>query len=120
MWLEKGGCTWIEMQPSTLEGDKVKEYNFVSGGETTSTRDMGNGYGVTTMDNGDKYFVAYRGATPLKDGKPAGEGRGTWSITGGTGKLKGIIGKGTYKTIHNGDDTATVQFEGEYQVAAPK
>jgi len=117
MWLEKGSCTWMEMQPSMLKG---KQYSFVSVGETTSARDTGNGYGVHTMEDGDKYFVAFHGATPLKDGKPAGDGRGTWSYTGGTGKLKGLKGNGTYKLIHNEDDSVTVEFVGEYQVPTPK
>jgi hypothetical protein len=121
IWLAKGSCTWMEIQPSMLvEGVKHKDYSYVSAGETTSTRDMGHGYGVNTMENGDKNFVAYRGATPLKDGKPAGDGRGTWSYTGGTGKLTGIKGKGTYKSIHNSDGTITVEVVGEYQVPSAK
>jgi hypothetical protein len=51
-----------------------------------------------------------------KDGPESGEG--TWSFTGGTGKLRGLTGKGTYKsktTAGVGEDTV----EGEYSIVAP-
>ena len=38
----------------------------------------------------------------LKDGVETAE-KGTWSFTGGTGKLKGITGKGTYNCTPSGD-----------------
>jgi hypothetical protein len=121
MWLEKGSCTLIQMQPTMLvEGVKNKDYSYVDSGEATSTRAIGHGYGVHTTENGDKYFVAFHGETPLKDGKAAGDGHGTWSYTGGTGKLKGLKGKGTYKTIHNSDGSVNVEFVGEYQLPTAK
>ena len=40
--------------------------------------------------------------------------KGTWSYTGGTGKLKGIKGKGTYDGKGSSDGTATYQIEGDY------
>ena len=39
---------------------------------------------------------------------------GTWSYTGGTGKLKGLKGKGTYKASGATADTTEDQVEGEY------
>jgi hypothetical protein len=59
-----------------------------------------------TMDSGDKLFVCHEGT-----GTPDGQD-GTWSFTGGTGKLKGIKGKGTYICSSSGCDLA-----GEYQLA---
>jgi hypothetical protein len=121
MWLEKGGCTLTEMQPAMLvEGAKNKNYSYVDSGEATSTRATSHGYGVHTTDTGDKYFLTFDGETPLKDGKAAGDGHGTWSYAGGTGKFKGLKGKGTYKTIHNSDDSVTVEFVGEYHVPSAK
>jgi hypothetical protein len=70
------------------------------------------------MDNGDKQFVSFRDTGAIKDGKPQGS-QGTWSYTGGTGKFKGLKGKGTYKVSLNPDGTATVDVEGEYEVPAP-
>jgi hypothetical protein len=57
----------------------------------------------------------------VKDGKPQ-PSKGTWSYTGGTGKLKGITGKGTYTVTPNADGGGVVDVEGEYAIpaAAPK
>ena len=41
---------------------------------------------------------------------------GTWSFTGGTGKLKGIKGKGAYKGKGAPDGSATYEVEGEYEL----
>jgi len=47
--------------------------------------------------------------------------KGTWAFTGGTGKLAGIRGKGTY-TASEDETGGVVSMEGEYAVpaAAPK
>jgi len=67
------------------------------------------------MSNGDKIFVRFSGTdTTTKDGKTGSAG--TWSYTGGTGKLKGITGKGTYKGTSNADGSATTEVEGEYEL----
>ena len=84
-----------------------------SNGEKSQER----GYVVIAMDNGDKAFVRFTGAgTSTKDGKMAGEG--TWSYTGGTGKLRGLTGKGTYKSSGT-MDSAEDQIEGEYSLPVP-
>jgi hypothetical protein len=41
---------------------------------------------------------------------------GTWSFVGGTGKLKGLKGKGTYKGKYAADGTSTYEIEGEYEL----
>ena len=73
------------------------------------------------MDNGDKFFVSFHDSAAVKDGKPEGA-KGTWAYAGGTGKLKGITGKGSYTVTQNADGTSVVDVEGEYTVpaAAPK
>jgi hypothetical protein len=42
--------------------------------------------------------------------------KGTWGFTGGSGKLKGIKGKGTFTCAPSGDGVAC-EVEGEYQLA---
>ena len=71
------------------------------------------GYHVATMSNGDTTVAKFQGSSKLKDGKPL-SGEGTWSYTSGTGKLKGIKGKGTYKGTANADGSVTYQVDGEY------
>jgi hypothetical protein len=40
----------------------------------------------------------------------------TWTITGGTGKLKGLKGKGTSRGKGAADGTSTWEAEGEYEL----
>lgn len=114
-WLEKDSCTWT--QPADLGGDKTKDGYSISSTEMTPTRGMVHGTHVTTMASGDKTFVAFHDTFPIKDGKP-GDSTGHWTYTGGTGKLKGLKGTGTYKATPNADGTLTVAVEGEYELPA--
>jgi len=75
------------------------------------------------MENGDKFILSFEWAV-VKDGKPKSvieSVKGTWAFTGGTGKLEGIRGKGTYSASEDETD-GVVSMEGEYAVpaAAPK
>jgi hypothetical protein len=115
--LEKIACTYT--QPWDIGGDKPKDGYSVATADATSTRIAASGTHVSTMESGDKAFVAFRDTAAVKDGKAEGA-HGTWSYTGGTGKLKGIKGKGTYTTSINADGTSTVDVEGEYELPAAK
>ncbi len=108
----KAQCTWTGFAVAGLQS-KVGTSTDLSemSGDTTSFR----GYHVATMDNGDTSVSAFQGSGKLKDGKPL-SGEGTWSYTGGTGKLKGIKGKGTFKGTPNADGSMTYQVEGEYSL----
>lgn len=114
--LEKNSCAWT--QAPEIGGDKGKDGYSITTTEITSTRGMTHGTHVTTMASGDKTFVAFHDEFALKDGKPA-DSTGHWTYTGGTGKLKGLKGKGTYKATPNADGTVTVAVEGEYELPAP-
>jgi len=113
--LSKNSCTWT--QPADLGGDKTKDGYSIGVTDTTTTHETVHGTHVTTMVSGDKAFFAFHDAYPIKDGKP-GDSTGHWSCTGGTGKLKGIKGNGTYKGTPNDDGTVTIAVEGEYELAA--
>jgi hypothetical protein len=118
MYLEKTNCT--AMQAFEVGGSKYKEGYSISISEETATRDVGNGTHVSVFESGDKAFVSFRSSLPQKDGKTVGDSVGTWSYTGGTGKLKGIKGKGTYKVTPNDDGTVTIAVEGEYDLPAAR
>jgi hypothetical protein len=64
---------------------------------------------------GDTSVSKFQGSTKMKDGKPVSES-GTWTLTGGTGKLKGIKGKGTYTGTANADGSMSYKVEGEYSL----
>jgi hypothetical protein len=115
--IQKAACTWsagLEMA-----GAKAKDGADVEVVETWATKSTTNGTHVSNMDNGDKFFVSFHDTTPLKDGMPAGPIHGTWSFTGGTGKLKGLTGKGTYTVTPNADGSGAVDVEGDYTIPPP-
>jgi hypothetical protein len=102
-------CTWTT--PLEVGGEKSKEGTSTATMDIIGTTARTHGYHVTTTDAGDKYFVSYQGTGVLKDGVETSE-KGTWSFTGGTGKLKGITGKGTYTCSPSGDEISC-DIEGE-------
>jgi len=110
--VEQLKCTWTK--PMEIEGAKSKD------GVSTETVDIsGNtararGVHVSTVDSGDKYFVSYQGTASMKEGALVHQ-KGTWSFTGGTGKLKGIKGKGTFTCAPSGDGVSC-EIEGDYQL----
>jgi hypothetical protein len=113
--LVKAACTWTT--PIEMAGAKSKDGTSYAFSEITATRLNNTGTYVAEMDNGDKFFVTFHESAMMKNGMPQGD-KGTWSFTGGTGKLKGIIGKGTHTVTLNADGTSTVSVEGDYSVAA--
>ena len=112
MTLGKVACTWSK----TLEmaGSMSKDGYSIASGEIRAGKSTESGIHIGTMANGDKYFVRFRGdGSAAKDG--SGSANGTWSFSGGTGKLKGLTGKGTYKTTVAADGTGTAQVDGDYK-----
>ena len=113
MGLGKSTCTWSTGME--IAGAKTKDGYSVAFSDSTGNKSSGHGIHVSTMDNGDKIYVKFQGSSTLKDGALQTDS-GTWSYTGGTGKLKGIKGKGTYKGKGNADGGATYEIEGDYQL----
>ncbi len=104
-------CTWTKALG--IAGLQPKQDAYTAFNEVTGNTSRDHGTGLSTMENGDKSFVRFRGSTKYKDGKPD-TAEGSWSYTGGTGKLKGIKGKGTYKGKSEADGSVTYEVEGEY------
>jgi len=116
MMLMKAACVWTT--PIEMEGVKAKSYVAVITADAMGEKSQDRGYVTLTMENGDKAFVRINAGTSVagKDGKPV-SGEGTWTYAGGTGKFKGLKGKGTYqsKAVADGvEDTV----EGEYSLGA--
>ena len=106
-------CTWTKSLE--IAGVQSKEEVETIFSEVSGNRSHGQGYIACTMSNGDKCYARVQGPTTLKDGVPE-SGEGQWSFVGGTGKLKGLKGKGTYKGKGAPDGTATYEVEGEYEL----
>jgi len=114
----KQSCTWTT--PIEMAGVKSKEYTAVISSDISGGKANDRGYVIVTMDNGDKVFVRVNSGTSMmgKDGGAMSD-EGTWSYAGGTGKFKGLKGKGSYKG-KAGADGFEDQIEGDYMLPAGK
>ena len=111
----KSKCTWTK--PLEVAGSQAKSGDDTTFSDVDGTRSRDSGYHLTTMTSGDTFEVRFSGTTvSTKDGKVQTQS-GTWSFVRGTGKLKGITGKGTYKGTGGPDDSVISDIEGEYQLA---
>jgi hypothetical protein len=108
----KAQCTWTGF---SVAGQAYKDGVSTSLNEISGDTSSATGYHVATTTTGDTVTAKFQGKGMLKDGKNVSDG-GTWSFTSGTGKLKGITGKGTYKGTPNADGSMTYQVEGEYSL----
>ena len=111
LMISQGKCTWSK--PLEIGGVQNKEGVNTAFDEVSGNRSRTRGFYVDTMASGDKAHVSYQGTATLKDGAPQSL-EGKWSYTGGTGKLKGLKGQGTYKGKVNADGSVTYEVEGEY------
>jgi hypothetical protein len=110
--LAKFACTWTK--PVEVAGVASKDGTDVTTSDVHGTKDHTTGYHVSNMANGDKTFVRFSGIdTMTKDGKPVAN-EGTWSYIGGTGRFKGIKGKGTYKGKADANGNMVTEVVGEY------
>ncbi len=105
-------CTWTGFP---VAGQPYKDGVSVSLGEISGDTNSYSGYHVATTTTGDRTVARFQGSAKLKDGKPVSED-GTWNFTGGTGKLKGIKGKGTYQGTPNADGSMSYKVDGEYSL----
>jgi hypothetical protein len=101
-------------KPMEIGGDKAKDGVATDAAEVNGNESRFHGVYVMTMQSGDKAFLPYQGNGTSKDGKPV-DSKGTFSFASGTGKLKGIKGKGTFKCTPSGDGWSC-DTEGEYEL----
>ncbi len=111
--IDRVACTWTK--PLEMAGIQAKEGYSVGFGESSGSKANARGYHVSTMANGDKTYVRFQGTDTMKEGKPQSS-QGTWSYTGGSGKYKGLKGKGTYRGTATADGGMTYEVEGEYEL----
>ena len=105
---------WPYTKPSEIAGIQTKDFVATNFSETTGSRATTRGFVDGTMANGDKFQVRSQGSASVKEGVIQ-SAEGTWSFVDGTGKLKGIKGKGTYKG-KGGPQGITYEIEGEYEL----
>lgn len=102
-------------KPMAIGGDKSKEGVITDTSDVSGDTSAHRGFHVVTMESGDKVFFWHQGTATNKDDEFV-EFKGTWEFTGGSGKLKGIKGKGTVTCTPLGDGISC-DIEGEYQLA---
>jgi hypothetical protein len=107
-------CTWTK--PMEIGGTQNKEGVGTEFAEISGNTPRGHYYFVDTMTNGDKAYWRQEFSLNLKDGVPQ-SGDTKWTFVGGTGKLKGLKGKGACKlTSATADGSSTWECEGEYEL----
>ena len=111
--ISKAKCTWST--PLEMAGVSAKDFESTSFADVSGARARTRSVGIGTMANGDRFFVVPQGSGTVKEGVTQTV-EGAWSYTGGTGKLKGLKGKGTAKGKFGPDGTVTFEVEGEYQL----
>lgn len=99
-----------------IAGIQNKEGVGTAFAEIGGNASRGHYYFVDTMTNGGKAYWRQEFSLNLKDGVPQSADT-KWTFVGGTGKLKGLKGKGTCKlTSAAADGSATWDCEGEYEL----
>jgi len=109
-------CTWTA--PIEIAGLKSTAYSGTGTTDLNGAKGQERGYGVQTMENGDKVYVRYQDTGTLTEGGKAITFEGTWSYAGGTGKFKGLKGTGTYKGSGDPGGEVNIEIEGEYTLPA--
>ena len=109
----KAACTWSE--PLKMGGSRTTKGDSKVLSDVRGDVSVDHGYHVGTMANGDKYHVRFDGQTKTNNGAVESQ-QGRWGFVGGTGKLEGLQGRGTYKSTGNADGGTTVEVEGEYRL----
>jgi len=99
-----------------VEGVKEKEGMGTQFDDVKGNASRYHGVFVDTLANGDKLYVSYTGTATMEKGQVQ-SASDTWSVTNGTGKVKGAKGKGTCKGKGNPDGYTTFECEGEYTLA---
>ncbi|HZM10546.1 MAG TPA: hypothetical protein VFC15_10080 [Candidatus Limnocylindrales bacterium] len=140
-----GTCAKADVEQSVPAGDQPGHLFMVAQGKCTTKGEVGGqtsksgaysehrdvtanrikaaGVYVETYDSGDKIIYNYQMSMGLKDGALQA-GKGTYQVTGGTGKFKGIKGTGTCAYTGGANGTNDYSCTGDYTLAggaaAPK
>lgn len=110
-------CTWPKSVG--IAGAQSKDFVNTSFNEAAGPSVQSTAMGVSTFDSGDKTFSRSTGRFDLK----AGTITGKWTYTGGTGKLSGIKGGGTYFCKVKGPEPGvgySCDIKGNYTLATTK
>jgi hypothetical protein len=111
--VEQAKCTATKGE---IAGVKEQEGASTDFAEVSGDTSKGHGVFVETLANGDKAFVSYT-FTGTSKNKVMVSGSNKWTLTGGTGMLKGVKGTGTCTAKGNPDGTANFECSGTYTLS---
>ena len=114
--INQGTCM---LSGDTMAGLSFKQQLVTSFADAKGPKSTDHGNVVVMMANGDKAFVTFTG-TSMMQGPVRMGGEGTWRFTGGTGKLKGLKGQGTYTSTGKPDGTSNDRIDGDWMLPAAK
>ena len=100
-----------------IAGVKQKEGIATEFGEAMGSAGKSHGIFVETLASGDTATYDFQSTSTMKN-KIVESASNTWTITSGTGKLKGIKGSGSCKGKGNADGSLRLDCTGRY--AMPK
>jgi len=106
--ISSGSCTATK---SMIEGVAEKTAVYTEFHDEKAKSTSWHGRFSVTMDNGDKIFYNYAGSGSNDVTKPAS---GKWTLTGGTGKFKGIKATGTCSVKRSADGSSAFNCTGTY------
>jgi len=109
--MSQGKCHWTK--PIEIAGEQTQTDQATVSKEVRGTHARMRGYVTETTTGGDKFSYRIVGRQVLDHGKTVSE-NGHWTIVSGTGKLKGLHGKGTYTGKLQGKNMV-FSLEGEYE-----
>jgi len=115
--ISQNKCKWT--QPMEIEGIQTKEDVVTNSGEMSGAKAKTRGFVIDTLANGDKFYASTHGSDKYKSEGNVQSSNGWWNFEGGTGKLKGLKGEGTYRGRPDPTDPTSLIFEvtGQYEVA---
>jgi hypothetical protein len=111
--VDQGKCTATKGE---IEGVKEAEGTATEFMEVKGSTGKGHGVFIESLANGDKITYSYDFTATMANNMPQG-GSNKWTITGGTGKFKGIKGSGTCTGKGNPDGSANYDCAGTYTMA---
>jgi len=111
--ISQSKCSYTKF--TGIAGMIAKEFVGTTFSEISGNRATSRAFAYATMDNSDKFQFRSQGSATMKEGVVESD-EGTWTFVGGTGKLKGLKGKGTYKG-KAGPEGITLEIEGEHELA---
>jgi hypothetical protein len=111
--VEASKCVWTKLLD--IGGDLTKDGITTHVIEINGRNIHFHGVHEVTLQSGDKIAMPYQGSGTSKDNNET-QSKGTFSLSGGTGKLKGIKGNCTFSCRSAGEGVSC-DVEGEYQLS---